>query len=89
MTKAYSGKIRVAQKTLAKLEERIKNARETIFVDTMDMRYEKVLLIDDAVGSAATLNETAKKLKQMGIAGKVYGFAVVGSLKGFEVIREV
>ena len=89
MTKAYSGKIRVAQKTLGKLEERIKNARETIFVDKMDMKYENVLLIDDAVGSAATLNETAKKLKRMGMAQKVYGFAVVGSLKGFEVIREV
>lgn len=48
-----------------------------------------LLLIDDAVGSGATLNETAKKLKQMGIAKRVYGFAVVGSLKGFEVIREV
>lgn len=89
MTKAYPGEIRVAQKTLGKLEERVKNARETIFVDTMDRRYKNVLLIDDAVGSASTLNETAKKLKQMGIAQKVYGFAVVGSLKGFEVIREV
>jgi len=89
MTKAYPGEIRVAQKTLGKLEERVKNARETIFVDTVDRRYENVLLIDDAVGSASTLNETAKKLKQMGIAQKVYGFAVVGSLKGFEVIREV
>ncbi len=89
MTKAYTGKIRVAQKTLGKLEERIINARETIFVDKIDSRYENVLLIDDAVGSAATLNETAQKLKQIGIAQKVYGFAVVGSLKGFEVIREV
>lgn len=89
MIKAYSGKIRVAQKTLGKLEERIKNAKETIFVDTMDSKYENVLLIDDAVGSASTLNETAKKIKQMGVAQKVYGFAVVGSLKGFEVIREV
>lgn len=89
MSKAYPGKIRVAQKTLGKLEERIRNAKETIFVDKIDARYNNVLLIDDAVGSAATLNETAKKIKQMGIAKKVYGFAVVGSLKGFEVIREV
>lgn len=89
MSKAYPGKIRVAQKTLGKLEERIKNAKETIFVDKIDARYNNVLLIDDAVGSAATLNETAKKIKQMGIANKVYGFAVVGSLKGFEIIREV
>ena len=89
LTKAYRGEIRVAQKTLGRLEERIQNARETIFVSNTKTRYQRVLLIDDAVGSAATLNETAKKLKNMGIAKEVYGFALVGSLKGFEVIREV
>lgn len=89
LTKAYSGQIRVAQKTLGKLEERIKNARETIFVEGLSAKYNRVFLIDDAVGSGATFNETAKKLKQMGLAKQVYGFAVVGSLKGFEVIREV
>ncbi len=89
ISKAYPGKIRVAQKTLGKLEERITNARETIFVEKTSAKFSRVLLIDDAVGSGATLNEVAKKLKQMGMAEKVYGFAVVGSLKGFEVIREV
>lgn len=89
LTKAYRGEIRVAQKTLGRLEERVQNARETIFVDNSKDRFRRVLLIDDAVGSAATLNETAKKLKSMGIANEVYGFALVGSLKGFEVIREV
>jgi DNA-binding Lrp family transcriptional regulator len=89
LIKAYSGKIRVAQKTLGKLEERIQNAKETIFINNNGETYDKVLLIDDAVGSASTLNETAKKLKSMGIAKQVYGFAIVGSLKGFEVIREV
>jgi len=89
LTKAYQGEIRVAQKTLGRLEERIQNARETIFVNSAKVHYRRVLLIDDAVGSASTLNETAKKLKNMGIAQEVYGFALVGSLKGFEVIREV
>lgn len=89
LTKAYPGQIRVAQKTLGRLEERIQNARSTIFIDNSNIHFEKVLLLDDAVGSAATLNETAKKLKNMKIAKEVYGFALVGSLKGFEVIREV
>ncbi|KKT86626.1 hypothetical protein A3A54_00780 [Candidatus Curtissbacteria bacterium RIFCSPLOWO2_01_FULL_39_62] len=89
LIKAYPGEIRVAQKTLGRLEERIQNARETIFVNNNKTRFKRVLLIDDAVGSAATLNETARKLKNMGIAQEVYGFAIVGSLKGFEVIREV
>ncbi len=46
-------------------------------------------LIDDAVGSGATLQETARKIKDRGIAKKVYGVALVGSIKGFEVISEV
>ena len=48
-----------------------------------------MLLIDDAVGSGATLNETAKKLKQQFGVAQVFGYAVVGSLKGFPVISEV
>lgn len=89
LTKAYPGDIRVAQKTLGKLEERTTNARETIFIEKTNSKYDRVLLIDDAVGSGSTFNETAKKLKQLGIANQVFGFAIVGSLKGFEVVREV
>jgi hypothetical protein len=87
--KAYPGAIRVAQKTLGKLEERIANARETIFIENPSAKHDRVLLIDDATGSGSTLNETAKKLKNLGIAKQVYGFSIVGSLKGFEVVREV
>jgi len=88
LVKAYAGQIPVAQKSLSSLEERIENASKTIMVKDLKPRFESVLLIDDAVGSGATLNETAKKLKAIGIANKVIGFAVVGSMKGFEVIRE-
>jgi hypothetical protein len=41
------------------------------------------------VGSWATLNETAKKIKQAHIAKKVIGVAIVWSYKGFEVINEI
>jgi predicted amidophosphoribosyltransferase len=49
-----------------------------------------ILLIDDAVGSRATLNAIAKKL----LVGNsnielIIGFAIVGSINGFEVIREI
>ena len=87
-TKAYRGDVIVAQKTISKLEERITNARETIFIKGTSTNYKKVLIIDDAVGSGATINETAKKLKSYGVQ-KVYAFAVVGSIKGFDVIQEV
>ena len=51
--------------------------------------FKKVLLIDDAVGSGATLNETSLKLKEKELAKKVIGLAITGSFKGFDVIQEV
>ena len=52
--------------------------------------YNNILLIDDAVGSGSTINETAKKIKQKGICkGRVIGLAITGSFKGFDVISEV
>lgn len=79
----------IPQKTLNKLEDRVINARETIVVDDLGV-YDNILLIDDAVGSGATLNEVAKKIRQKGICkGKIIGLAITGSVKGFDVISEV
>lgn len=91
LVKSYKGNIIVAQKSLSKLEERITNARETIFTKSILPIFAKnILIIDDAVGSGATLNETAKKLHLANPSKKVIiGFAIVGSMKGFEVIREI
>ncbi len=86
--KKVSGIIPIPQKALAKLEERISNARSSIVVDDKRM-FKKVLLIDDAVGSGATINETACKMKLKKMTAEVIGFAVVGSFKGFDVIQEV
>lgn len=85
-----SGEITVAQKTLKQSSERIQNARETIFLQSgFEVHDNKsLLLIDDAVGSGATLQETAIKCKKAGFT-KIYGLALVGSIKGFEVIAEV
>ncbi|MFH1407961.1 MAG: hypothetical protein ABIG91_02895 [Patescibacteria group bacterium] len=88
LSKAYLGDVPIAQKTLSRLEERVQNASRTIFVRN-SAKYERVLLIDDAVGSGASLNETAKKLVAGGLAKSVIGVAVVGSYKGFDVIREI
>lgn len=80
--------ITVPQKTLNKLKDRQENAEKTIIVDESG-KYKKVLLIDDAIGSGATLNETAKKIKKNGVANEVIGLSITGSLKGFDVISEV
>ena len=81
--------VTVPQKTLNKLQDRIENAKKTIFLLEKSM-FKNILLLDDAVGSGATLNETAKKIKEQKICkGKIIALAIVGSFKGFDVISEV
>lgn len=81
--------VAVPQKTLNKLGDRIENAKNTMVVDE-DASFENILLVDDAVGSGATLNEVAKKVRERNICkGKIIGLALTGSYKGFDVISEV
>lgn len=81
--------VAVPQKTLSRLEDRVENASKTIVV-TEGSTFKNILLIDDAVGSGSTLNETAKKINEQGICkGKIIGLALTGSFKGFDVISEV
>ena len=52
--------------------------------------YENILLIDDAVGSGSTINETSAQIRAKGLCkGKIIGFVVTRSFKGFDVISEV
>ncbi|MBU2539556.1 HTH domain-containing protein [Patescibacteria group bacterium] len=78
----------VPQKTLSKLEDRIENAGKTLVL-TESGKYNNLLLIDDAVGSGATLNQVAKQVKDKKIAKNVIGISITGSFKGFDVISEV
>jgi len=79
----------IPQKTLSKLDDRIENAKQTIIVQDNNS-YKNILLIDDAVGSGATLNETAKQIKQKNLCpGQIIGLAITGSFKGFDVISEI
>jgi orotate phosphoribosyltransferase-like protein len=86
--KKISGIIPVPQKSLSKIEERIRNAENT-FAVTDQRSFKHVVLIDDAAGSGATLNQIAHKIKTKGVAKKVTGLAIVGSFKGFDVISDV
>lgn len=81
--------IQIPQKTLNKLEDRVENAKKTFVIE--DNRILKnVLIIDDAVGSGATINEISGMLKNRKlVTGKIIGLAITGSLKGFDVISEV
>ncbi|RDK86877.1 winged helix-turn-helix transcriptional regulator [Marinirhabdus gelatinilytica] len=79
--------ITVPQKTLSKLNDRILNAQNNIVV-TERNNFSKILLIDDAVGSGATINETAGKIAKRNVSQHIIGYAITGSYKGFEVISE-
>lgn len=86
--KKISGIIPIPQKSINKLEERIANAKNT-FAVTEQRKFRRVVIIDDAVGSGATINEVAIKIKDKGVATYIIGLAVVGSFKGFDVITDV
>lgn len=90
LSKFYRHKIPIPQKSLKTREQRIRNAQETILVNHIDIDIpRKVLLIDDFVWSGSTLNETAAKLKALGIETVVW-FAFVGNANlKYEVIHEV
>ena len=86
--KKVNGIIPVPQKSLSKLEERIRNAENT-FAITDRRTFNHVVLIDDAVGSGSTPNEIAGKIKNKNTATKITGLAIVGSFKGFDVITDI
>lgn len=89
--KVIPGDIPIPQKTLASTKERIINARDSIYLkSTKQSLYKNVLLIDDVVGSGASFNEVSKKLKTANIGHKnIIAFALVGNIKGYDVVREI
>ena len=90
IVKYYPNKIPVPQKSLKTREQRLRNAQQTILIAEKKWHgYKRTLLIDDFVWSGSSLNETAGKLKEIGIK-KVFGFAFVGNTNlTYDVINEV
>lgn len=81
-------RILIAQKTLKSLEDRVLNAAQTFVVES-PKQYKNVLIVDDALGSGATLNEIAKLIIKKKIAENCYGIVLVSSPSGYEIINEV
>lgn len=81
--------ILIQQKGLKDIADRIKNAEETMVIETENTNYKKMLLIDDFTGSGSTLNVLAGKIKKQKIAESVIGITIAGSMNGFEVIKEL
>jgi predicted amidophosphoribosyltransferase len=85
-----------AQKTLKKREDRIANASNSFAISLYTHSYERVLIIDDAVGSGATLVEIARKIIQKNTSTTCYAFSLVWTANGilsgvkkFEVLAAV
>lgn len=91
LSKVLAGDIAVPQKTLSTLQDRVINAKSTIFLRHIsESNYKNVLLIDDVVGSGASFHETALKLKAQNIGSeKIIAYALVGNIKGYDVIRQL
>jgi predicted amidophosphoribosyltransferase len=81
--------ILIQQKSLRDIHDRIKNAENTMAISDQNTYYKKFLLIDDFTGSGSTLNALAKKIKNQGVADEVVGITITGSMKEFEVIKEI
>ncbi len=88
--KYYENGIPIPQKSIKSKTWRIKNAQNTIFVNDKNIKnYNKILLIDDFVGSWATLNITAWKLSEQWVKNIIW-FAFVWSMDlKYEVINEI
>jgi predicted amidophosphoribosyltransferase len=63
VVKKINNPIVIPQKALSKIFERVANAKKT-FVVPEQQSYQHILIIDDAIGSGATINEIALKIKQ-------------------------
>ena len=80
---------RQEQKHIRSVGNRIANARNSYRVKRVPERYGTVLLIDDLVGSGATLNEVARQCREGGIAESVCGLCLVGvNAKKLVVVRK-
>ena len=77
------------QKTIRDLRDRVHNANYTFRISSYAHvhNYKRILLVDDVIGSGATLNQVAKMLKKRKFTGEVFGFGIVGEEYGYSVER--
>ena len=85
-----SDSFRQEQKHIASVANRVTNARNTYRVTRSGTVYEKLLLVDDLVGSGATVNEIARKFKEAGVAKEVHCLCLIGiNSKKLVVVRKM
>ena len=78
-----------SQKSLAKFNDRLENARNSFYYGDRDLSGKNILIIDDVVWSWTTINFVAEKLLQKNNFEKAYWLSVIWILRGFDIIREI
>jgi orotate phosphoribosyltransferase-like protein len=89
--KIFNGSI-VPQKSKSDLKLRIENALLTnhIAEAISDIKkIKRILILDDAIGSCATVHAIAFKLKEMNPKLEICAIAQVCSYKGFDVVKDI
>ncbi len=82
----------VPQKTLSDLHRRLENADMTNHVAESKnkiLSYKNIIIIDDAIGSGATIEAIGAKIKRINPKIKMIAIAPVGSFKGFDIIKDI
>ena len=82
---------RRAQKTVEGICNRLNNANKLFSCENLDLpKNSRILLIDDAFWSGATMNMIAKKIKHKFPTTTIVWFSIIGSMrKWFDVLSEV
>lgn len=94
LEKYFPHNIPIAQKSL-KWDQRFVNAESSLQINMQAIqkvpkKYHTILLIDDFVGSGATMNISAKKIKQLQLTENIIWLAFVGNIDmSYEVISEI
>ena len=88
--KIFPSEIIIPQKSLKRMDQRIKNAKNTIFVEPNQKSVNTVLFIDDFMWSGATINFCAEKLLESGLAKKVNAISLLWNVDTeYDVINEI
>ncbi len=90
LKKLYTNEIIIPQKSIKWTPQRIRNARETIYLLPNQNKHKNLLIIDDFVWSGATINESARKIKNAWLAKNIKWLALVWNVDlSYDIISEV
>ncbi len=90
LSKIFPTEVIIPQKSLRSMEQRKKNAQNTIFVEPDQKKVKNLLLIDDFIGSGSTINFCSQKIKKAKLADKIHSICLLGNIDTkYDVINEI